>query len=483
MNRRRLVLTLAALVLAAGVAALLLLPRLLGSIVEDHYGAYARVLNEAGAVATLHGFERGYATSTAHYTLRFPQAAAWQEEAAGEARDLVLRGEDTIEHGPLLVLGWLRGDFNAARVASALYLEAGLPAAAVSHYFADRPVLTAAARVALDGAVRLRLTTAGFSGAAYGMEDLHLAWQPVTGRVEVTQSGNHVVLDLRFPEASLQTDEGTATFSALRMAGDQRREEDGLWLGEFQIALEAIDFNPLHSPESRFTLAGFRYEGAITADAQRMAVSTTVELGHMTFGSGEITRAIAESQLESIDRKSYLELERRLRALERLGISEADNGQVLQQVLLDAAPGFLGGSPELVLSRIEVQADEGAFSLKGRLAFDGAGLQVMEPVPALVGRVSAELTALMSESLAQHLGSQLVRGRMEAYAASRGKQLTSSELNTLAQEAARNQLQAFEGIGLLSKEGADLRLIVVFIDGQLLLNGLPGNELLPLLMQ
>jgi hypothetical protein len=381
----------------------------------------------------------------------------------------VLRYTGTIDHGPYL--GAADRAFGLARIRGRMRLGPELRAA-----LADRPALLLPVdgaflrirgTVAFDDTARMRYSSPAFEGpvarASDGDQRLHLSWQGLEGRTEVTAPGGRLESvrgDFRLPGLSLEV-RGDGDPTALHLAGMhlegkiRPRPEGVLWTGEETLRIDEVR---LRAEEGRLHLGSLRLADSLSVADGKARWSLAIASERIRLpGAGEDRRPglrAAELRMELGGIRTA--------TLERMGRMSREAADLSPEAIKAQSRAILRellqGEPVLRLRRLHLATTAGDVDLDGRLRWKGGDLSGVAGKRALLRSLEARLALAAPRALLARL-------------AARGLEERADLAPEKALERARKRIGSLIASGLLEERGDRLATEAVLEEGRLRVNG------------
>ena len=326
------------------------------------------------------------------------------------------------------------------------------------------PSLRARTRILFDGASRIQIDS-----EPRRSDDGTLVWEGARGTLVSPPGGFETLTGrVRAPRLELRTEAGTFRVEDLSVGVDSDGRAGELPLGRFESQVARL---ALERPGSRMQLTGLHFEETGSLDVVNDTYRLTVRAGfeQLELDAGRYGPGAFELVFRNLD-PGALEA---LQALQQPGVAGGDPGDPTQHPLqgaLQLLPRLLRSSPELELTRLDLEGDAGALRIRAKLGVDGEDERVlMGPLSALAA-VRAKADAYASATL--------LHAAVESFAAAQLRE-TGLGPDALADDPSRIRvlrdriLSGLEGGGVLYPEGDGYRLRADYRDGQLYLNGIP----------
>jgi len=446
-------------VLAVAAGAWAGAPYATGMWAEQAFRANLKALSGHPQVAIeLTAYERGWRHSRAasRLTLKAPERA------------ITFRLQHQIEHGPTLSLPAL------ARVTTTPTITAER-ARTVAHYFGDKAPLKSQVRIGFTGAQHLTFASPAYHGPAHHDDNLRVDWQGLNGEADIGASGDRVNLELAAPGLAIAGEEGKVAISGLSARSGLTRQADHLWVGDSRMAVNKVTLDVPNTEEGgriRGHIRRISAQSAITdgnnGDLLRVNAGwgfEQAELDGRTFADGALAL-----ELRNIDKAAYRELQERASQLQSGELAQEELARKNLALLQELLPRFLARSPELAITRLSLETDDGR--LAGTAEATYRGDRQAESLPANPSLLLQRVTAHARLTLDKPLLSALLRATAEnTLAAKEG--IDPEQARQMAPRVAEMRLGMLQGMGILVAEDGRYTMAASWEEGSLTVNGRP----------
>ena len=396
--------------------------------------------------------------------------------AEAESRLTLKAPEDTlrirlhhdIEHGPTFSLPAL------ARITTTPAIAED-QAKVAAYYFGDQAPLKSQVRIGLTGAQHATFSSPAYHGALHNDRSVDVDWQGLSGEAEVSAGQDRVTLALTAPGLEVSGQEGSMAMQGLSARSRMRKQAEHLWLGESDLGLEQLTMDlPNRKDGGRIQaqVAGIKGDSAITegkaADLLRVDLGWGFEKA--TVDSRHFKDGALAMELHNIDRAAYRELQERATNLQSADLTQeqlADQNLALLQELL---PRFLGRSPTLKVTRLQLETDDGRMQGTARAAYRGD--REVEALPANPALMLQRLNAHARLTLDKPLLMAVLKATAENKLAGKDN-IGPEQAKRMAPRVAQMRLGMLQGMNILVAEDGKYSVEASWEEGSVTVNGRP----------
>lgn len=427
------------LIVIAGAAAV---PYYAGLKVEEAYEKYLDLYRKDGQVKIESAsFNRGWLSSTAEEVVSFSLMPNVKVRIAVS---------DKIEHGPNMLKGFLKGgrEIKADVSGGATYkvLMGGVP-------FFSLPKMEYQFSIGMEGNAEGTFKVAPYSSPQGS--PMEVRWSGLTGNMEIDMVPKTMKITMVSSPLTVNSPEGKISVGNAKADMDLREGPSELMVGRQAITVSKVEFLKDEGP---FVLEGLKFTGTSSAagDNINFTVNERVEkvtLGAATYGPGSL-----ELQVRKLDAATMSEISKLLVEINK---AEPKDGTPWP----DAAgrlPGLLmkltKKAPRIELTKLSFDTGDGIIDGSLSLVIDGSKVNIAENPMLLVGALDMEAHLQVPEHVAR-----------KVVATDDGK-------------SPDERLKALVEKKFLVKENGGYKTDLTFKEGQLVLNGMPMDDVLPMLM-
>jgi uncharacterized protein YdgA (DUF945 family) len=220
----------------------------------------------------------------------------------------------------------------------------------------------------------------------------------------------------------------------------------------------------------------------------------TIQVGYtLKVGKGEATgagqsimafsNAVLDLEVDQLDKKAIAKYVQDLHNAQAAKVSEEAMNRLALQLGMSLMTDLLKGSPVLRIKQLGVETGTGAVAGNATLSFDGKELGQPTMPAEWLQRVSFNGSGEISRSLLK----SMMQPKMQAQAAmmfaqNGGTPPDPAQLQQLIDRALEDQFKAWGAAGLVQDNGDKLAVKAELSQGKLLVNGQPGDHLMPPMM-
>jgi uncharacterized protein YdgA (DUF945 family) len=352
--------------------------------------------------------------------------------------------------------------------------------AQLDYYFNGQPPLVVDTVYNYDGTRVSQFTSPAFTEPLPQRPETTVTWGGMQGTLSLDGDA-HYAGTVTVPNLAVDAGDGQATLTGLKMDGTWDAHGTAIdWQGDIKLAI-----------------AEFRYVTALTQVAARdiggsayqHSKGNSIQIGYalrMGFGSsahaGDASQTISNAVLElEFDKLSKAALSKYLSDfgnIEKLGMAPEARARLAAQLVMQLGTDLLRGSPEMHLKKLGVETPSGSFLAHATVTFDGNNMTEMLMPPELLTRLKAKADVKISGTLLRTQLQNRVRPQVEVALRQQGGVGTEENIRAMSEKVIEDQLRGFTDAGILRAAGADYTVDAEFALGQMLVNGLPANQML-----
>lgn len=397
-------------------------------------------------------------------------------EAEAESRLTLKAPDDTlhirlhhaIEHGPTFSLPAL------ARITTTPAIAED-QAEVAAHYFGDKAPLKSQVRIGLTGTQHVTFSSPAYHGPLHNDRSVDVDWQGLSGEAEISAGQDRVTLSMAAPGLEVSGEEGSLALQGLSAQSRMRKQAEHLWLGESDLGLDRLAMDlPNNQDGGRIQaeVAGIRADSAITegkaADLLRLGLGWGFEAA--TVDGRNFSDGALAMELRNIDRAAYRELQERATDLQGADLTQEQLAERNLALLQELLPRFLGRSPKLKVSRLQLETDDGRMEGTARAAYRGD--PEAEALPANPARMLQRLNAHARLTLDKPLLLAVLKTTAENKLAAK-ERIGPDQAKQMAPRVAQMRLGMLQGMGILVAEDGKYSVEASWEEGSVTVNGRP----------
>lgn len=349
----------------------------------------------------------------------------------------------------------------------------------LDYYFGSQPPLAVDTVVGYDGTRVMQFNSPAFSKPLHQRPEMTVSWGGMHGTLSV-DANEHWVGSAVMPSLLVEGGDTQATVTALKIDGAWDVRGTAIdWQGETKIGLS--EFRVV-TPLQQFAIKD------VTGATYQRSKGNSVEVGyalHVGFGSAAqagaasqtISNAVLELEFDKLDKKALSKYLADLGNAEQLTMAADARTRLAAQLVMNLAGDLLRGSPELRVKQLGVETPAGSVLAHATVTFDGNNMPEIPFSPELLARLKAKADVKMSGTLLRTQLQQQVRPKVEVALRQQGGLGTEENIRAMSEKVIEEQLKGFTDAGLLRTSGPDFTIEAEFAAGQILVNGLPANQL------
>jgi uncharacterized protein YdgA (DUF945 family) len=232
------------------------------------------------------------------------------------------------------------------------------------------------------------------------------------------------------------------------------------------------------TPIGKASLGGVRAAFSQRDQGQTLQVGYSLKIGKgETTGIGQagmaFSNALIDIELDKLDKRAIANYVQDANNARTANVDSRTQMRLMTGLMTE----LLKASPVLRVKKIGMETAAGAVGGSATLSFDGKDLGQPTMPAEWLQRVSFNGSAEVSRSLLK----SMMQGKMQAtmMLSQGGAAADPAQIQQAADKAIEDQFQAWGAAGLVQDKGEKLVIQADFSKGKLLVNGQPGDHLLP----
>jgi hypothetical protein len=356
--------------------------------------------------------------------------------------------------------------------------------AGADYYFGNQPALTLDSVLDFDGHLTTTLASPAFSKPMLKSPDTTVSWGGASGTLAFAQGGKMQV-KLQAPSVgvsnagmNLQIANSVVEANWVLLGA----ETD--WHGDSSLSIANIS---VASPVGKGSLSGLQ---ALVSQRDQ---GETIQVGYvLKVGKGEATgagqsamafsNAVLDVEVDRLDKKAIAKYMQDLHNAQAAKVSQDAMNRLAVQLGMSLMTDLLKGSPVLRIKQLGVETGAGAIAGNATISFDGKELGQPSMPMEWLQRVSFNGTGEISRGLLK----SMMQSKMQAQAATlfeqNGTPADPAQIQQLVDRALEDQFKTWGAAGLVQDKGDKLAIQAELSQGKLLVNGRPGDHLMPPVM-
>jgi uncharacterized protein YdgA (DUF945 family) len=356
--------------------------------------------------------------------------------------------------------------------------------AGADYYFGNQPALTLDSTLDFDGHLTTTVTSPAFSKPMLKSPDTTVSWGGASGTLAFAKGGKmHVKLQapsVGVSSAAMNLQVANSTVEANWVL--QGAEID--WHGDSSLDIAKIS---VASPVGKGSLSGLK---AVVSQRDK---GETIQVGYtLKVGKGEATgasqsvmafsNAVLDLEIDQLDKQAIAKYMQDLHNAQAAKVGQEAMNRLALQLGMSLMTDLLKGSPVLRVKQIGVETGAGAIAGNATISFDGKELG-QPTVPAeWLQRVSFKGSGEISRGLLKSMMSPKMQAQAALMLAQNGGTADPAQIQQLVDRALEDQFKAWGAAGLVQDNGDKLTVKAELSQGKLLVNGQPGDHLMPPMM-
>lgn len=349
----------------------------------------------------------------------------------------------------------------------------------LDYYFNRQPALVVDTVFNYDGSRISQFSSPAFTKPLHQHPETTLAWGGLNGTISV-DANSHWVGNAQLPSLVVEGGDTQATLSALKIDGAWDVQGTAIdWQGETKLGLS--EFHVV-TPLTQFSVqdvAGKVYQRSkdnsmLVGYAIRVGSGSAAQAGGVTQ---TISNAVLELEFDKLDKKALSKYLTDLGNAEHLSMAPDARARLAAQLVMNLGSELLRGSPEIRVKQLGVQTPAGSVLAHASVSFDGSNMTQIALSPELLTRLKAKADVKLSGTLLRTQLQQQVRPQVEVALGQQGGLRTEENIRAMSEKVIEEQIKGFTDAGWLRANGTDFTIDAEFAAGQVLVNGLPANQL------
>jgi len=352
--------------------------------------------------------------------------------------------------------------------------------AAADYYFGKQPAVTLTTVVDFERNLDMRLKSPAFSKPLLTEPQTTLSWGGATGQLTVGGAAK-MKLDMKVPSVRIEGQGAKAVAGGIAMQGDWTIAGSQLdWQGTTRFAVSEVSFQ---GPTGAGSLKGLESTVVQRNQGQTVMLGYALKVREGTASGADLeqhgfTDAVLDLEFDRLDKAALNKYVDDLRGAQEAGVSAQAQTRLVAQLWLTLMSDLLKGSPEVRVKQLGMKTAQGTISGSAVLGFDGADLsQPVNPLELLT-RAKFNGSAELSASLLRAWMTKSARAQATNALLQQGVAADKAQLQMFSDQLVQQQLDALQAVGVLRAEGDKFVVRAELAQGKLMLNGMPGDQLL-----
>ena len=197
-----------------------------------------------------------------------------------------------------------------------------------------------------------------------------------------------------------------------------------------------------------------------------------IEVGGEVYGPGEL-----RVELKQLSGPALGRLQQNIAQLKNQTMSDAQRSMALLSLMLELGSELLKNNPSITIKPLHLVTPDGTVAGEFSLRGDGLTMADISNIPALAGKLVADLSLRVPEKLLRSMLVQQVGKELERQIAALVAQgadapeLDQDQLHLLAEQQVDQQLNHWLSQQVIERDGADLATVASLSSGLLTVNG------------
>ena len=267
-----------------------------------------------------------------------------------------------------------------------------------------------------------------------------------------------------------------AELGETRLESNSRTSLSGLMLGSGEFKVQRL---MLHDAERSEQLIVDELAVSVDSAEEAELVSAVasyrmqrIEVGGEVYGPGEL-----RVELKQLSGPALGRLQQNIAQLKNQTMSDAQRSMALLSLMLELGSELLKNNPSITIKPLHLVTPDGTVAGEFSLRGDGLTMADISNIPALAGKLVADLSLRVPEKLLRSMLVQQVGKELERQIAALVAQgadapeLDQDQLHLLAEQQVDQQLNHWLSQQVIERDGADLATVASLSSGLLTVNG------------
>jgi uncharacterized protein YdgA (DUF945 family) len=341
--------------------------------------------------------------------------------------------------------------------------------AAADYYFGNQPALAT------------RVTSPAFSKPMLKSPETKVTWGGASGTLAFGEGGM-VQVKLQAPSVGATFPGGSMVVSNSALEGRWVIKGPGTdWHGDTSLSFGKIEVG---GPLGKASVSGMRVAFSQRDQGETVQVGYSVNIGKgEASGAGQsvtaFSNAVFDVELDKLDKKAIAKYVQDTNNAQAAKIGDPARERLALQLTIGFLTDVLKGSPVLRVKKLGVETPAGAIAGSATVSFDGKELGQPTMPMEWLQRVTFNGSAEVSRALLKSMMQPKMQAQATMMLSQNGTPADPAQLQQLVDKALEDQFKAWAGAGLVQDKGDKLVVQADFSKGKLLLNGQPGDHLMP----
>jgi uncharacterized protein YdgA (DUF945 family) len=254
------------------------------------------------------------------------------------------------------------------------------------------------------------------------------------------------------------------------------------WHGETTFSIGQI---AVGSPIGKGSVAGVRAAISQRDKGETVQVGYSLKIGKgEATGAGQpamaFTNAVLDIELDNLPKQAIAKYVQDTNNAQAAQVgAQAQQQRLAAQLTLGFMTDLLKGSPVLRIKKLGVETAAGAVAGSATVSFDGKELGQPTMPAEWLQRITFNGSAEASRTLLKSMMQSNMQAQATMMLSQNGAAADPAQLQQLVDKALEDQFKAWGAAGLVQDKGDKLVIQADFSKGRLLVNGQPGDHLMP----
>ncbi|MBI3546820.1 MAG: YdgA family protein [Gammaproteobacteria bacterium] len=441
--------------------AALALPFWFGQETEKTYHALLeRLSRDSGVQLTPKSYTRGWLTSEAETSIRYP----------GLALEIVARHH--IIHGPIPI-DRLLNEFRFTPVQARIVSQLSLNSPGAANAF-DFPPLTSELTFQLSGDGKGRAQIAPVKKTTTHGDVLD--WRGIDADFSFDREFKKFRFDVRMPSLNwtMAADKGVLSLSQLSLRFNMHEGVAGYFFGDGAFRIGQLGFD---KEADRFSLQGMEISSSAQPDGDNVNFTLRYKLEEARVAQERFGPAELSIEAHRLDAAALVKFKKEVDAIYRGNLPPAQANMMVTGKTLNLLATLAKKGPELEITRLSFNTPDGDIRGQAKFVLDGRNASNLDNPLRLLTALNGELTLSIPRSVLKRALAPAIRRDLETYqrngalSAQDMAKLSPQAMNEIIDRAFPQYLLRNDFARLLVEQGDAYKFELSIKRGQLLVNG------------
>lgn len=437
-------------------------PALIGFKAEARYQLAVDRIQQSGLEVVAHSYDRGWFGSTAETSLVFARPGHLSAARGPDSLRLTLLS--TVSHGPLVSTG-----LGLAEVDSEIKF------AARSIFPPDYPAqIHTLIDLAGRSDTRINLPATEITGTK---EMPDLSFGGLSGEMKFDAGRGD--MEIHFVLQSLGVYSGGQTLAEVgetRLDSNSHTSASGLMLGNGEFSAQRLLLKDSESGE-QVVMSGLALDLESSEVSEQVSAAASYRLQSIEVAGEIYGPGLLRIEMSRLSGPVLVRLQQAMTEIKEQAMSDEQRGMALLGVVMNIGTDLLKSDPAIAIKPFQLVTPDGTVEGEISLRGDGLSLADLSNIQLLAGKLAADLSLRMPETLFRSMLIHQTRLKLEQQIATVIEQggevpdLDQAQLQQLIEHQVDEQIDQWLLQEIIERDGADLATVASLSSGLLTVNG------------